>query len=254
MPLHVEHVMGMPVEIDVRGGARGAGEAVAAAFAVLRRADEVFSTYKPDSQVSRLGRGEITLADCVPEVDEVLTRCAELRERTGGFFSVRAAGALDPSGYVKGWAVDRAARALYAGGVTTFAVNAGGDVIARGVPEPESCWRIGIRHPLEHDEVFAVLEGTDIAVATSGEYERGRHIADPHTGLPPEGLLSATVVGPDLPTADAYATAIFAMGEAGPEWALGIDGYAALCVTADERVLSTPGVDAHLAQASLSNP
>jgi thiamine biosynthesis lipoprotein len=89
----------------------------------------------------------------------------------------------------------------------------------------------------------AVLEGGDLAVATSGEYERGRHVVDPHTGRPPEGLLSVTIVGPDLATADAYATAAFAMGAAGPAWTATLAGYEALCITADRRVLTTPGLD-----------
>ena len=243
--LHVEHVMGMPIEIDVPGGAGNVDAAVAAAFAELRRADAVFSTYRPDSEISRLGRGELTPAECSPEVDEVLTRCAALREQTDGYFSVRAAGTLDPSGLVKGWAVERAARVLRAAGVQSFLINAAGDVLAAGTLAPGSPWRIGVRHPTEPDRLAAVLHGTDVAVATSGAYERGAHITDPHTGRPPSGLLSATVVGPDLPTADALATAVFAMGGAGPTWSAGLRGYETLCITEDRRVLSTPGLAAY---------
>jgi FAD:protein FMN transferase len=114
---------------------------------------------------------------------------------------------------------------------------AGGDIATRGR------WRIGIRHPLERSRLAAVLEGRDLPVATSGEYERGRHILDPHTGRPPAGLLAVTIVGPDLATADAYATSAFAMGADGPAWAATLCGYAALCITADRQVLSTPGLD-----------
>ena len=92
-----------------------------------------------------------------------------------------------------------------------------------------------------------MLAVEDLAVATSGEYERGAHILDPHTGRPPSGLLSVTVVGPDLATADAYATAAFAMGADGPEWTATLDGYDALCITSDGRVLTTPGVARHRA-------
>ena len=92
-----------------------------------------------------------------------------------------------------------------------------------------------------------MLAVEDLAVATSGEYERGAHILDPHTGRPPEGLLSVTVVGPDLATADAYATAAFAMGAGGPEWTATLDGYDAMCITSDRRVLSTPGFERHRA-------
>jgi FAD:protein FMN transferase len=230
----VEHIMGIPIGIEVRDDEPVDLEP---AFAGLREADAVFSTYREDSDIRRLDRGEAALADVHPDVDAVLTACLQLGRATGGFFSVRPAGRLDPSGYVKGWAVARAADALAAAGARRFCINAGGDVIARGQP-----WRVGIRHPQERDELAAVVEVEDLAVATSGEYERGGHILDPHTGRRPTGLLSVTIVGPDLALADAYATAAFAMGgEAGPAWTAGLDGYEALCITGDERVLTTPG-------------
>jgi thiamine biosynthesis lipoprotein len=232
MPPHVRHIMGMPIGIDAP-----AGVDVEPAFAWLREVDATFSTYRDDSDVSRLDRGELTLAECRPEVDEVLARCLDLGRATGGFFSVRAAGRLDPSGLVKGWAVDRAGERL---GATSFCINAGGDVVARG-----RRWRVGIRHPVEHDRLAAVLAVEDLAVATSGEYERGAHIVDPHTGVPPSGLLSVTVVGPDLATADAYATAAFAMGADGPAWTATLAGYDAMCITSDHRVVSTPGFAHH---------
>jgi FAD:protein FMN transferase len=234
MSIEVRHIMGMPIEIDVRDE----GVDVEPAFAWLRRADALFSTYRADSEISRLDRGELLLSECAPEVDEVLTRCVALRRETDGYFDVRAGGRLDPSGLVKGWAVARAAERL--AGVRRLFINAGGDIATCGGP-----WRIGIRHPVRRSRLAAVLEVSDLAVATSGEYERGRHVLDPHTGRPPEGLLSVTIAGPDLGTADAYATAAFAMGAAGPEWTTTLDGYEALCITADHRVLSTPGMDRH---------
>jgi thiamine biosynthesis lipoprotein len=239
MPIEVRHIMGMPIEIDVRDDGPVDLEP---AFAWLRHVDATFSTYREDSEIRRLDRGELALGDCSPEVDEVLTRCLALERETGGYFHVRAAGRLDPSGLVKGWAVAAAADRLAAAGARRFLINAAGDVAARGGP-----WRIGIRHPLEREHVAAVLAGEDLAVATSGEYERGRHVIDPHTGRPPEGLLSVTIVGPDLAAADAYATAAFAMGADGPEWTAALDGYEALCITADERVLTTPGLSLYRA-------
>jgi thiamine biosynthesis lipoprotein len=190
-----------------------------------------------------LARGEITISQCRPEVDEVLARCAELRVATRGFFSPRAAGQLDPSGFVKGWAVGKAADILGQAGARAFSINAGGDIVLRGRPGPGEPWRIGIRHPVELDKLAAVLAGEDIAIATSGEYERGAHVIDPHTRRPPAGLLSATIVGPDLGSADAYATATFAMGDQGPEWAAGLSDYETLCITTDQVVLASPGLD-----------
>src|SRR3954453_10048487 len=160
--MEVRDIMGMPIGIDVGDD----GVDVEPAFAWLREVDATFSTYRDDSDISRLDRGEVRLADCRPQVDEGLTRCMQLERATDGFFSVRPAGRLDPSGYVKGWAVAGAADRLHAVGGRVFCINAGGDVVARGRE-----WRIGIRHPLELDGLAAVLAVEDLAVATSGEYE-----------------------------------------------------------------------------------
>jgi thiamine biosynthesis lipoprotein len=238
----IRHIMGMPIAIDVRDP-----EAldVEPAFDWLRHVDATFSTYRADSEISRLDRGELTVADCSPEVDQVLTRCLALERATHGYFTVRPAGHLDPSGLVKGWAIDGAAQRLVAAGGKSFCINAGGDIVARGRPAPDRLWRVGIRHPEDLEQLAVVVAIADLAVATSGTYERGAHIIDPHTGRPPAGLLSVTIVGPDLGTADAYATAAFAMGVAGPAWTTTLSGYDAMCITDDHRVLSTPGFARH---------
>jgi thiamine biosynthesis lipoprotein len=237
--MEVRQIMGMPIGIDVRDPG---GIDLEAAFDWLREVDATFSTYREDSDISRLERGELTVADCRPEVDEVLTRCLALERETYGYFSVRAAGRLDPSGLVKGWAVAEAAERLATAGAKSFCINAGGDVVARGRPEPGRPWRVGVRHPEDAGQFAAVLAVEDLAVATSGQYEREGHIVDPHTGRPSTGLLSVTVVGPDLASADAYATAAFAMGADGPAWTAALTGYEAMCITSDHRVLSTPGL------------
>jgi FAD:protein FMN transferase len=228
----VEHVMGIPVGIDVRDAIDPG--AIEAAFDHLRWVDATFSTYRPDSAVN----GELT-----PEARAVLDRCEQLRRRTGGWFDVRATGRLDPSGFVKGWALEGAAAILLAAGARNMCLHAGGDVLVRGERAPGEPWRVGIQHPSRRDRVAAVLAAHDLAVATSGAYERGEHIVDPRTGRAPRGVLSVTVAGPDLGTADAYSTAAFAMGLDGPEWTATLDGYSALTILADGRVLSTPGLD-----------
>jgi FAD:protein FMN transferase len=222
--------MGMPVTVSGVDA-----DAAAMVFVWLRRVDGLFSTYRPDSEVCRLDRGELDAGDADPLVREVLERCERLRVETGGYFDARASGRLDPSGLVKGWAVDRAAALLDATGARRFCVSAGGDLVARGGP-----WRVGVRHPRRRRRLAAALTVTDAAVATSGAYERGPHVLDPHTRRPARGARSVTVVGPDLATADAYATAAFAMGAAGPAWTAGLDGYEAMTVIG-ARVLSTPG-------------
>ncbi len=237
----LEHVMGMPIGIDVRDGEVPA-TTVTEAFDWLRLVDATFSTYKEDSEISRLNSGELSLADAHPDVQAVLAECERLRERTGGYFDVRAGGeGLDPSGLVKGWSVDRAGAILAAYGARNWSIYAGGDVLVHGCPDGEEHWSIGIQHPRQRDAIAAVVCGTDLAVATSGEYERGQHVLDPHTGQPPAGVLSVTITGPELGTADAFATAAFAMGADGPAWTAQLDGYEALTILADGRVLSTPG-------------
>jgi FAD:protein FMN transferase len=236
----VEHVMGMPVVVDVRDDG-AAPDVLDAVFEWLRWVDGTFSTYKPDSEISRLDRGELALEDAHRAVREVLDRCAQLRADTRGYFDERFDGSLDPSGLVKGWSVDAAAEILDALGMRNYAVSAGGDMRVRGGALPEPVWRIGIQHPLERMGVAAVVEATDLAIATSAAYARGEHVLDPHTRRPPEGVLSVTVTGPDLATADAYATAAFAMGARGPHWTARLRGYEAMTILSDHRVLTTPG-------------
>src|SRR4051812_9644145 len=235
--VYVEHVMGTVVSLDARGvdGAFAAA-AFARATTWLHEADRRFSTYRSDSEISRIDRGELAVAAAGADVRRVLEHCARLREETGGAFDERAAGRLDPSALVKGWAVERAADILRSEGLTDFAVNAGGDVVVRGGALPEPVWRVGIQHPLDRGLTAIAIGVSDIAVATSGAYERGAHVLDPRSGASPSGVLSVTVVGPDLGLADAYSTAAFALGTEGPRWTLGLDGYEALTILADEQV------------------
>ena len=240
--VHVEHVMGTAVSFDVRGDA-DSRPGLEAAVAWLHAVDARFSTYRGSSEISRIARGELSRGDASAEVRWVLHRCEALRRRTAGYFDALAGGSLDPSALVKGWAVQRAADLLCAHGLTDVCVTGGGDVACRGGAAPESDWRIGIQHPLDSGALAGVvaLRGGG-AVATSGAYERGDHIRDPHTGRAPTGVLSVTVTGPDLGTADALATAACAMGARGPGWASTLrGGYETLTILEDERVLATPG-------------
>ncbi|MFC3382536.1 FAD:protein FMN transferase [Couchioplanes azureus] len=212
----------------------------------LHEVDRRFSTYRDDSEVSRLRRREIEVADCSPDLRHVLEACADLWRATDGYFDAYAGGPLDPSGYVKGWSVEVASARLAKAGSTNHCVNAGGDIRARGLSATGDPWRVGIRHPWEADKLSWVLSVTDGAVATSGTYERGHHVFNPRTGGPANGLRSVTVVGPDLTLADAYATAALAMGEAGLAWLAKLvpDGYESAAVTDDGRAFSSAGLPA----------
>ncbi|GGV35439.1 FAD:protein FMN transferase [Kitasatospora herbaricolor] len=240
---HAEHVMGTVFSFTVHDPTAETGPALRRIVRRLHRIDEVFSTYRPTSDISRLGRGELTLAQCDPDVAEVLERCRETAAETDGWFTDHPGGRLDPSGWVKGWAVEEASRDLRAAGSTRHSVGGGGDIQTCGGP-----WRIGVADPLRPGGLAAVLTGHDLAVATSGVTERGAHIIDPHTGRPAEGMLSLTLVGRHLARTDAWATAAFAMG---PARALDrverSRGTEALAVLADGTRRGTSGLPRYLA-------
>ena len=232
----VEHVMGFPVSlrIDDDGDLEAAADAM---FAWLREVDARFSPFKPDSEVSRLDRGELSADELSADLVEVLALCERYRLATGGAFDVRLPGrGLDPCAVVKGWSVQRAAELLTAAGARRFCLNAGGDVVAAGGP-----WRVGVRHPEHADKLCTVLDLSDAAVATSARYERGDHILDGRTGRPATGLDSLTVTALTLTEADTVATAAFAMGAEGVEWAAGQDGCEVFAVLPGGRVLRTAG-------------
>jgi thiamine biosynthesis lipoprotein len=218
-------------------------------FVQLRDIDARFSPFREDSEISRLARGELDLESCSEDVRYVLSVCDHLNAVTGGAFDARrhrADGALDPSGFVKGWAIEEAAWRLDSAGAHDYWINAGGDIVARGHAAEGRPWRVGIRHPDQADRIAAVLQVADRAVATSGAYERGAHIVDPRTSQAATAFRSVTIVGPGLAFTDAYATAVFVMGSDGLAWIDARDGYAALAITADDRVVWTPGMEQYL--------
>lgn len=234
----VVHCMGTVFSFDVRPPG-AAPEALDEAAALLHELDETFSTYRDDSPISRLARGELGLDDCPPGVRLVLDECERFAHLTNGYFSAYANGRLDPSGYVKGWAIERAGAVLSRTGSTNHYLNGGGDLQCAGSATPTEPWRIGISDPRTPGRIATVVAGTDFAVATSGVEQRGAHIVDPHTGRAPAGLLSLTIVGPRIVEADVYATAGFAMGAAARSWAESLADYRAFAVTADGDTWST---------------
>ncbi|MDX6362215.1 FAD:protein FMN transferase [Streptomyces sp. NPDC058274] len=244
--------MGTVFSFDVRGGEPDAVRAALdEAVAQLHRVDEVFSTYREDSQLSRLARGELSVEECDPEVAEVLGLGAEAERLSDGWFSTTYRGQLDPTGIVKGWAGERAARQLAAAGASGVSVNAGGDVQLYGVPGAQRPWRVGVSDPLRPGALAAVVSAAgadELAVATSGTAERGAHIVDPRTGEPAvTDLLSVTVVSPRLTWADAWATAAFAMGsQQAPAWLESLPDVEALLITAGNEVRGTGGLAEYL--------
>ena len=239
---HAEHVMGTVFSFDIPAAA---APVLPQAVRWLHWVDATFSAYRDDSDVSRFGRGELTLAQCALELAEVIGECAAIRELSDGYFTDWPGGRFDPSGLVKGWAIERAAIMLSAAGFTGHCVNGAGDMQCTGEPEPGQPWRVGIAHPLRPSALAAVITGRDIAVATSGTAERGAHIVNPRTGRPATELASVTVIGPRAATADAYATAAFAMGPAARQWVESLEGYEALGIAPDGATWQTGGLGAY---------
>jgi thiamine biosynthesis lipoprotein len=235
--------MGTVVSFDVRTPAPPAaiGSAIEEAETWLRWVDDTFSTYKQDSEVNRFDRGELAQEACCGELRSIITLCLQFNKGTNGFFDAWAGPRFDPSGVVKGWSIDRASDILAAHGLGDHIIDGGGDIRLRGSPSNGAPWTVGVRHPLQPDGYAAALSVSAGAVATSGTYERGLHVLDPFTGRPAAGLASATVVGPDLTTADAYATAALAMGGRAPDWLLTLNGYEAQVITPKGTGWSTPG-------------
>jgi thiamine biosynthesis lipoprotein len=243
--LHVEHCMGTVFTLDIRDPGQWS-EAMHDAVAWLHHADAVFSTYKDDSDISRIRRGELRVVDADPDVAVVLGLCAHVQDATGGAFTAIRHGRLDPTGLVKGWAIERASRILHEHGARNHAVNGGGDMQLRGEAAPGTPWAVGIADPHDRKQVLTVVRGRDLAVATSGSAERGAHIIDPFTALPATNLASATMLGPSLTLADAYATAAVVLDQGALAWIESLPGYEALLVTADGHRRASTGWHHHV--------
>ena len=244
----VEQVMGLPVSVHVRGPDLSVAEPVVEElFADLHRADAVFSPYRDDSELSRWERGELLVTEADPTLAEVLDLCEQARERTEGWFDPRGLPdphdgrpRYDPSGLVKGWAAQRAGGRLSALDDCGWYLNAGGDIMVHA-PADQPPWRVGVEDPFDGQRLLTVVNGRDLAVATSGVNHRGTHIIDPHRGTPATSVRSVTILGPELLWADVYATAAVARGLSAMDWLAELDGYEALLVDASAQVFATEG-------------
>lgn len=212
--------MGMPISVHVRAEDPGRPDVLAAVAAVhhhLRRVDAVFSTWRQDSDIRRLQRGEVTIGEAHPWMADVVDLAIEAEQRTDGLFNAWWPGpggrrAFDPTGLVKGWGVARASAHLETLPEIAFCINAGGDVVAgtgRGMGGEDPQWRIGIEDPRDRTRIARVETLVRGGLATSGAAARGAHVIDPRSGDAVGRAGSATVYGPDLLWADVWATAAF---------------------------------------------
>ena len=240
-----ETVMGMTAVVEIVGGTH---ESVEKVFAYFRKIDEQFSPYKETSEISRINRGEILPENYSTEVKEVLALSEQTKQETDGFFNVYTREKkLDPSGLVKGWAIQNASQMLQLEGYTDFWVEIAGDIQTAGKNEQDEDWSIGIRNPFKGDEMVKVVYVSARGVATSGTYERGTHIYNPHEDAPVESsVISLTVIGPNVYEADRFATAAYAMGEDGIMFLEHLPGFEAYAIDRNGRATMTSEFKAFL--------
>ncbi|MCL4528544.1 MAG: FAD:protein FMN transferase [Chloroflexi bacterium] len=234
-------LMGMPVTLEVVDA--GASEPLFdEVFDYFVYVDEKFSTYKNQSEISRINRGEIKFDDASEDMKMIFGLAEQTRQESNGYFDVHHNGIIDPSGIVKGWAIYNAAEILRKMGFVNFYVDAGGDIQASGKNDRGEKWRVGIRNPFNMDEIVKILSVTDCGVATSGTYVRGQHIYNPkNDGEDITEILSLTVIGPDVYEADRFATAAFAMGRAGIDFIEFLPGFEGYMIDKDKQATYTTG-------------
>jgi thiamine biosynthesis lipoprotein len=204
---------------------RAVSEALADAVGELRAIDATYSPLRRTSLVSRLRRGEVS-ADVYAPLADIVARCDAMRAATDGWFDAWAVpGGFDPSGLLKGWAVERAGARLRAAGISDYAVVSEADLVVRGHAPHGGPWRVAVHRPLAHSGYPMILEMIEGAVGTSGLTGQHGHVVDPHTREPVRHSAATAVFGPDLSIADAYATALVAAGPAGLSWFPTPDGY-----------------------------
>lgn len=238
-------LMGMPITVEILDV--GATEAdIEKVFASFRAIDETFSTYKEQSEISKINRGELTGDAYSEAMKTILALSEQTRQETRGYFDIRHDGMLDPSGIVKGWAILQAARMLKAAGFVNFFIDAGGDIQVAGTKQGHP-WRVGIRNPFNRNEYVKVLALTDKGIATSGTAIRGQHIYNPHQPqMPIEEIVSLTIIGPDVYEADRFATAAFAMGKRGIYFIEQLAGFEGYMIDASARATFTSGFERYV--------
>jgi thiamine biosynthesis lipoprotein len=238
------HIMGMPVTAEIVGETQAiASDAIELVMQHFTAIDHRFSTYKPDSEISRVNAG-LPRQHWSQEMTTVLDLCERTRQATGGYFDISTPAGLDPSGLVKGWAINEAAKLLQRQGIYNFYLEAGGDIQTSGHNSAREPWRVGIRHPFNRHRIVKALQVAGQGVATSGTYIRGQHVYNPHEpDAKLNDIVSLTVIGPNIYEADRFATAAFAMGRSGIGFIQQLGGFEGYAIDAGGTATMTRGFE-----------
>lgn len=235
--------MGMPITIEIVGEVnKGVFVKV---FNFFKEVDARFSTYKKDSEVSKINRGELVKREFSSQMLEVLKLAEKTKKETDGYFDVFHKGIFDPSGIVKGWGIQKAVGIIRKNGYKNFYVDAGGDIQAMGNSSNGRPWKVGIRNPFNRFENVKIVKVSNCAIATSGTYIRGNHIYNPH-GLGYDEIVSISVLGKNIMDVDRFATAAFAMGRKGIYFLEQMEGYEGYMIDRSGKATFTSGINIYL--------
>lgn len=240
-------LMGMPITVEIVDS-HVSGDIFKKVYDYFRYVDGKYSTYKKDSEISSINRG-LPKKEWSNEMKTVLELCEQTKKETNGYFDIKHSGKLDPSGLVKGWAIQNATKILTKNGYHNFYIDAGGDIQVSGKNKHGLPWRVGIRNPYNKDEIIKSISVSNEGVATSGTYARGEHIYNPlNPKKPIKNIVAITVIGPDIYNADRYATAAYAMDSKGIEFIESLKGYEGYIVSKNKMATMTSGFDEYVYQ------
>lgn len=225
-------LMGMPVTVEICD-ASATQKDIATVFAYFDYVDKTFSTYKPDSEITKINNGLVLPENFSKDMKTVFELSKETKQETDGYFDiVNNQGIYDPSGLVKGWAIFNAAKILKNLGFKHFYVEAGGDIQVEGKNHQNMAWKVGIKNPFNVKEIVkTVYSKNNEGIATSGSYQRGSHIYNPKNRKQELAeIISLTVIGTNIYQADRFATAAFAMGRYGIHFIEKLPGFEAYMI------------------------
>ncbi len=239
-------IMGMPITVEIADKASSSD--LDQVFNYFKEIDEKYSPYKNTSELSKVNAG-LAKDKWSKEFREILKLCEQTKQQSNGYFNITHGDKLDPSGLVKGWAINQASHQLKARGFNNFFIEAGGDIQAQGNFKPGSPWKIGIRNPFKTTEIVKVITIHNQGVATSGTYVRGDHIYNPLDNFKKvNSIKSLTVIGPDVYEADRFATAAFAMGKFGIAFIDALPGFEGYQIDDKQIATYTEGFEKYVAK------
>ncbi len=238
-------LMGMPITLEIIDP-HVTAKTFDLVYTYFKKVDDRYSTYKDTSEISRINRG-LDKRLWSREMKQVMALCEQTKQETDGYFDINHKDYLDPSGLVKGWAINKAADLLRQKGFQNFYVDAGGDIQACGHNDKGKPWRVGLRNPFNRREIIKTVAVTNKGVATSGTYIRGEHVYNPKMEYSPaDEIVAITVIGPNIYDADRFATAAFAMGNLGINFIESLDGFEAYSVDHSKMATMTSGFERYV--------